>query len=60
MVDPDLIFGRLGNRMFQMATLYAKAKEENTDFYFQDPKYFDKYDREKEKDYLDKLRENGL
>lgn len=46
MVDPDKIFGRLGNRLFQMATLYAFAKENNTDFYFQNPKWFEKYEKE--------------
>lgn len=39
-------FGRLGNNMFQFAFLYARAKEMGTDFYFQDPKYFEKYANE--------------
>ena len=43
MIDPKVIFGRLGNSMFQYATLYAKARDEGRDFFFQDPKYFDKY-----------------
>lgn len=46
MVNPDIIFGRLGNRIFQGAYLYAQARELGTDFYFQDHKYFDKYEAE--------------
>lgn len=42
----DRHFGRLGNRMFQMAALYAHARDSGLDFYFQDPKFFAKYDRE--------------
>lgn len=43
MVNPQVIFGRLGNTLFQMATLYAKSRDEGTDFFFQNTKYFDKY-----------------
>lgn len=40
----DTIFGRLGNRMFQMAYIYAQYKDGIIpDIYLQDPKYFDKY-----------------
>lgn len=39
-------FGRLGNQMFQMAFIYAWAKEHGTDIYLQDPKYFEKYANE--------------
>jgi len=46
MTDPRIIFGRLGNSLFQYATLYAYAKDNNTDFYFQDPKWFEKYESE--------------
>lgn len=46
MIDPRIIFGRLGNQMFQGAALYAFAREHNTDFYFQDPKWFTKYEQE--------------
>jgi hypothetical protein len=44
MIDPKIIFGRLGNQMFQYATLYQYAKENNSDIYFQDPKWFEKYE----------------
>lgn len=44
MVNPDNLFGRLGNRMFQMATLYTHAKDSGVDIYFQDPIYFEKYE----------------
>jgi hypothetical protein len=40
MTDPRKIFGRLGNQMFQYSALYKLAKDNNTDFYFQDPKWF--------------------
>ncbi len=43
MINPDAIFGRLGNRMFQMAALYAYAQDRNADIYFQDKKWFEKY-----------------
>lgn len=44
MNNPDLIFGRLGNRMFQGAYLYAQMKRgEIPDLYVQDPKYFEDY-----------------
>lgn len=39
----DKQFGRLGNRMFQMAALYTYAKDLGIDYYFQDEKYFKKY-----------------
>ena len=40
------LWGRLGNNMFQFAFIYAYAKENSTDIYFQDPKYFEKYANE--------------
>lgn len=44
MIDPDLITGRLGNKMFQIAYLYSQVKEGNiSDWYVQDTKYFEKY-----------------
>jgi|SRR6185436_4868486 len=46
MQNPDKLFGKLGNRMFQMAFIYAWAKEHGTDIYLQDPKYFEKYANE--------------
>lgn len=46
MINPQLIFGRLGNSLFQYATLYAKSRDEGTDFYFQNPVYFSKYEKE--------------
>src|SRR3990167_1976133 len=42
----DITFGRLGNRMFQMAFLYAESRRLGVDFYFQDPKYFEGYEEE--------------
>lgn len=42
----DAIFGRLGNRMFQMAFLYAESRRRGVDFYFQDPKFFEGYEEE--------------
>lgn len=43
MIAPWKIFGRLGNSLFQYAFLYAYAKDNGMDFYFQDPAYFDEY-----------------
>lgn len=40
------INGRLGNQMFQFAFCYSIAKDLGVDFYFQDPKYFEKYANE--------------
>ena len=43
----DRIFGRTGNRLFQMAYLYAQWREGKIpDFYLQDPVYFGKYRHE--------------
>lgn len=42
MVNPDQIFGRLGNRLFQMAHIVAEAKRGDIpDWFVQDPKYFE-------------------
>lgn len=41
MIDPSTLFGRLGNRMFQMAFLISYAKDHDIDFYFQDPYFFE-------------------
>lgn len=47
MIDPDKLTGRLGNRMFQIAYLYSQVKDGTIpDWYLQDPKYFQKYDKE--------------
>lgn len=43
----DLNFGRMGNRMFQLAYVYGQVKRgEIPDVWIQDPKYFDAYRRE--------------
>ncbi len=42
MINPDKLFGRLGNRMFQMAYIYSQMLDgEIPDIYLQDPSYFD-------------------
>lgn len=47
MVNPRVHFGGLGNRLFQMAYIYAQAREGTTpDIYLQDEKYFKKYGNE--------------
>lgn len=44
MVNPDLLFGRLGNRLFQMAYIYSQVKEGKLpDIYAQDYRHFEKY-----------------
>lgn len=46
MIPITKLTGRLGNQMFQFAFLYAYAKEHNLDYYFQDEKFFKKYEIE--------------
>lgn len=47
MIDPNLLFGRLGNRLFKEAFIYAQAKDGVIpDIYVQDYKYFQKYENE--------------
>ena len=46
MKNLDITFGRLGNRLFQYAFLYAESRRRGVDFYFQDPKYFEGYEEE--------------
>lgn len=47
MVNPDKISGRLGNRLFQLAYLYAQVKDGVIpDVYVQDYRYFEKYSEE--------------
>lgn len=47
MIDPNLIGGRMANRMFQIAYLYAQAKEGKIpDIFVQDYRHFEKYEKE--------------
>lgn len=47
MVNPDKTFGRLGNRLFQMAYVYAQFKRGLLpDLFLQDPKYFEGFEEE--------------
>ena len=47
MVNPDKLGGRIGNRMFQLAFLYAQAKEGKIpDIWVQDYRHFEKYEKE--------------
>lgn len=56
MIDPKIIFGRLGNQMFQGAYIYSQMKKgEIPDLFVQDPKYFDEY-----KDEIRKLYGDGI
>ena len=56
MVHPDILFGRLGNRMFQMAYIYSQMKKKKIDdIFIQDPKHFIKY-----KDEIKKLFSEGI
>lgn len=44
MITPEIISGRLGNKMFQIAYLYAQMREGIIpDIFLQNPKYFEKY-----------------
>ncbi len=40
MIPPEKIFGRLGNKMFQYAFLFAYARDNDIDYYFQDEFFF--------------------
>ncbi len=52
MVHPDKIFGRLGNKMFQGAYLYAQVKKgEIPDIFVQDLSYFEDFEEEIKKLY---------
>ena len=44
MIDPDKYIGRMGNKMFIYAYLYATAHRLGIDTYFQDPKWFEGYE----------------
>ena len=47
MVHPDIIFGRLGNRLFQGAYIYAQCKRGKIpDIFVQNHEYFDDYREE--------------
>jgi hypothetical protein len=47
MIDPDKLFGRLGNRMFQMAYIYTDMRKGCVpDIYVQNYGYFDEYRNE--------------
>jgi hypothetical protein len=46
MKNLDITFGRLGNRLFQCAFLYAESRKRGIDWYFQDPKFFESYEEE--------------
>ncbi len=52
MLNLDKVFGRMGNRMFQMAYVVAQAKKgEIPDWFIQDPKYFEGAEEEIKKLY---------
>lgn len=46
MKNLEVTFGRLGNKLFQYAFLYAESRRRGVDFYFQDPKWFEGYEDE--------------
>lgn len=47
MIHPDRLFGRLGNRMFQMAYVHAQVRDGRIpDIYVQGEEYFKKYAHE--------------
>lgn len=47
MKNPDALFGRLGNRLFQMAFIYARMKDGLLpDIYIQDYRLFTRYEKE--------------
>lgn len=57
MTHPDALFGRMGNRLFQMAYLFSQMKEGHTpDIYVQDYRRFDKYRDELQQWWGDGIR----
>ena len=47
MIQPEILTGRLGNKMFQIAYLYARFKDGTIpDWYLQSPEYFKGYEDE--------------
>ncbi len=46
MISIEKITGRLGNQMFQFAFLFAYAQEHKVDHYFQDPMWFEKFEKD--------------
>lgn len=54
MINPDILTGRLGNKLFQIAYLYSQVKDGLIpDWYVQDIKYFEKYEAEIKKLFSD-------
>ena len=54
MINPDILTGRLGNKLFQIAYLYSQVKDGMIpDWYVQDVKYFEKYEAEIKKLFSD-------
>ena len=55
MQNPNALFGRLGNRLFQMAYIYSQVRRGDIpDIYVQDPKYFDEFNEEIQAMWRDK------
>lgn len=47
MITPEIISGRLGNKMFQLAYIYAQMQDGHLpDIFLQDEKYFEKHKEE--------------
>lgn len=53
MIPIDKITGRLGNQMFQYAFLYAYAKRNGMDRYYQDPYLFADYEKDIKETFLE-------
>jgi len=60
MTNPDKIFGRLSNRMFMMAALYAYCKDNDFPIFVQDEKYFKKYEDEIRSIYGEGIAPNSI
>src|SRR3990167_290773 len=60
MVNPDKIFGRLSNRMFMMAALYAYCRDNNYPIFVQDERYFKKYENEIRQLFGDGIMPNSI
>ena len=60
MIHPDKLFGRLGNRMFQMAFIYGEMRRGRlTDIYAQSYEYWDMYSDEIKKLFGEDIEKNN-
>ncbi len=60
MINPDKLFGRLSNRMFQMAALLSYCWDNDYHMFLQDEKYFKKYEAQIKQLYGEGIKPNSI